>query len=81
MDIRVTVIVRILLLVIALLNQWLSTKGMSPIPENETTVATIVIALLAAWKDNPITEEAKRANMKMKKYKAERKYNNSTGMR
>lgn len=75
MDVKVTVIARVLALIVVLINQWLSNKGVSPIPIDEATLITMGTALITAWKDNPFTEEAKRSNEQMKQYKAEAKYN------
>lgn len=66
MDVKVTVIARVLALIVVLINQWLSNKGVSPIPIDEATLITMGTALITAWKDNPFTEEAKRSNEQMK---------------
>ncbi|MGW7932340.1 phage holin [Staphylococcus xylosus] len=75
MDVKVTVIARVLGLGLVLINQWLSNKGVSPIPVDESTLMTIAVSLITMWKDNPFTEEAKRSNEQMKQYKADAKYN------
>ncbi|MGW7890211.1 phage holin [Staphylococcus xylosus] len=74
MDVKVTVIVRVLSLILVLVNQWLSNKGMSPIPVDESTLMTIAVALIAAWKDNPLTDAAKESNKVMKELKTQNKY-------
>ncbi|MGW7932885.1 phage holin, partial [Staphylococcus xylosus] len=75
MDVKVTVIARVLSLILVLINQWLSNKGISPIPVDESTLMTIAVTLLTTWKDNPITEIAKNSNEEMKKRKSEARYN------
>ncbi|MGW7932884.1 phage holin, partial [Staphylococcus xylosus] len=75
MDVKVTVIARLLGLGLVLVNQWLSNKGISPIPVDESTLMTIAVALITTWKDNPITEIAKNSNEEMKKRKSEARYN------
>ena len=74
MDVKVTVIARVLSLVLVLVNQWLSNKGISPIPVDESTMMTVAVALYTAWKDNPFTEAAKKSNKEMKELKAQNKY-------
>ncbi|WP_432740885.1 phage holin [Staphylococcus equorum] len=59
MDVKVTVIVRVLSLILVLVNQWLSNKEVSPIPVDESTLMTIAVALITMWKDNPFTDAAK----------------------
>ncbi|MGW7932787.1 phage holin [Staphylococcus xylosus] len=73
MDVKVTVIARLLGLGLVLVNQWLSNKRISPIPVDESTLMTV--ALITTWKDNPITEIAKNSNEEMKKRKSEARYN------
>ena len=59
MDVKVTVIVRVLSLILVLVNQWLSNKEVSPIPVDESTLMTIAVALITMWEDNPFTDAAK----------------------
>ena len=59
MDVKVTVIVRVLSLILVLVNQWWSNKGVSPIPVDESTLITIAVTLVTMWKDNPFTDAAK----------------------
>lgn len=61
-------IIRTICLVIALANQWLAVFGKSPLPIDDATVellvstiATAVTALLAWWKNNDFTLNARRA--------------------
>ncbi len=74
MDVKVTVIVRVLSLILVLVNQWLSNKEVSPIPVDESTLMTIAVALITMWKDNPLTDEAKESNKLMKELKTQKKY-------
>lgn len=74
MNVKVTVVVRVLALLSVLTNQWLVTKGLSPIPSDEATITTIAVALITAWKDNPFTSESKEANKLMKELKTQKKY-------
>ncbi|PTE93384.1 phage holin [Staphylococcus equorum] len=74
MDVKVTVIVRVLSLILVLVNQWLSNKGVSPIPVDESTLMTIAVALITMWKDNPFTNAAKESNKLMKELKTQKKY-------
>lgn len=81
-NINTGTIVRFTLLVLALINQWLANKGISPIPVDEETISSIIltiVALYTTYKDNPTTKEGRWANQKLKKYKAEKKYKNATG--
>lgn len=75
-------IVRIIVLVLAIINQFLAAKGLSPIPVDEETIATIittVVGLYVAWKNNSFTKEAKHADRELKKVKAENKIAKVTG--
>ena len=75
-------ILRFSLLILALINQFLANKGVSPIPVDEETISTIitaVIGLYVAYKDNPTSKEGKQANEHMKQLKAEKKLTKSTG--
>lgn len=75
-------IVRFSLLILALINQFLANKGVSPIPVDEETISMIItsaIGLYVAYKDNPTSKEGKQANEHMKQLKAEKKLTKSTG--
>lgn len=75
-------ILRFSLLILALINQFLANKGVSPIPVDEETISMIItsaIGLYVAYKDNPTSKEGKQANDKMKQLKAQKKLNKSTG--
>src|SRR5699024_584652 len=74
MDVKVTVIVRVLSLILVLVNQWLSNKEVSPIPVDESTLMTIAVALITMWKDNPFTDAAKESNKLLKELKTQKKY-------
>ncbi|PTI10684.1 phage holin [Staphylococcus xylosus] len=68
--------VRFIVLILALINQWLATKNISPIPVDEESISSIlttVVALYIYYKDNPITKEGKQANDKLKELKYEKK--------
>lgn len=52
MDVKVTVIARVLSLVLTLVNQRLSNKGVSPIPVDESTLLTMAVPLITTWKDD-----------------------------
>ncbi|WP_039068237.1 phage holin [Staphylococcus shinii] len=67
---------RYIVLLLALINQWLADKGLSPIPVDEETISTIittVVGLYVAYKDNPLSKEGKQANDKLKQLKYEKK--------
>ena len=56
----------------AIVNQFLANRGLSPIPVDEETISTIVLAgigLYTAWKDNPTSKEGQWANKKLKNTK------------
>lgn len=79
-------IIRTVILGIALVNQGLTIFGYSPIPFDEEQVTEFlstaflgVTAVWTWWKNNPVTKEAKWADQKKDKYKAEKKLNKSTG--
>ncbi|MGW7977575.1 phage holin [Staphylococcus xylosus] len=68
--------VRFIVLILALINQWLATKNISPIPVDEDSISSILttfVALYMFYKDNPITKEGKQANDKLKQLKYEKK--------
>lgn len=57
-------IIRIVILIIALTNQFLVVNGMSPIPIDDitietlvSTIFTVVIALWTTWKNNYISKK------------------------
>lgn len=73
-------IVRLIVLIIALVNQALVLAGWNPLPFSEeqiyeavSTVATVVIALWAWWKNNSITKEAQEADEVLSELKAKGK--------
>lgn len=75
-------ILRFSLLILALINQFLASKGISPIPVDEETISTIITAIIGlyvGYKDNPTSKEGKIANNHMKQLKAEKKLTKSTG--
>ena len=80
---NIKVVARYIVLLLALVNQHLTTKGINPLPvvseEDISSVIMTGIGLYMAWKNNPNTKEAEWANQKMKKYKAEQKFIKATG--
>ncbi len=69
-------ILRFTVLILALVNQVLAVKGISPIPVDEETISTIITiiaSIIVAYKDNPVTKIGKQTNAEMKKLKAEKK--------
>lgn len=78
--VKVETIVRLIVLLIALINQLLVAVGKSPLPfENETVnefvsaLVTVLAAAWAWWKNNSFTKEAIEADEIMKQKKAEKK--------
>lgn len=74
-------IVRLVVLVILLANQALIVFGLNPLPFSEeqiyeavSSVATVVVALWAWWKNNSITKEAQEADEYLQELKERRKY-------
>ena len=66
------VITRYIVLILALVNQFLANKGISPIPVDDETISSIiltVVALYTTYKDNPTSQEGKWANQKLKNIK------------
>lgn len=62
---KTNAIIRITVLVILLLNQTLVGLGYNPLPfsdeqiyEGVSAVATAIMAIITAYKDNPVTKEA-----------------------
>lgn len=80
---NIKVVARYIVLLLALLNQYLTTKGINPLPviseEDISSIIMTIMGLYMAYKNNPNTKEAEWANQKMKKYKAEQKYIKATG--
>lgn len=69
-------LIRLAVLVILLINQFLITVGWNPLPFSEeqifeavSSVATVAMAIWAWWKNNSVTEEAKKADEYMKELK------------
>lgn len=65
-------IIRTILLLVALINQFLVLKGITPIDEQATAeflsyVFTVGAAAWAWWKDNDITKEAIERKKEIKK--------------
>ncbi|MDW8564726.1 phage holin [Staphylococcus shinii] len=69
-------ITRYIVLFLAIVNQILSDKGLSPIPVDEESINTIIlagVALYTTYKNNPNTKEGKEAHEQMKVEKAKKK--------
>lgn len=69
-------IIRTIILLVALVNQLLLAFGKSPLPIDDShietvisTTFTIIVSLVAWWKNNSFTEEAQKADEYMKKLK------------
>nr|WP_182477367.1 phage holin [Staphylococcus succinus] len=68
--------VRFIVLILALINQWLATKNISPIAVDEDSISSILltIAALYGWyKNNPTSKEGHEAHVEMKQKKVEKK--------
>ena len=75
-------IVRTILLIMAWINQALALNGISPIPVDEVAISTVItgiVSLIAWWKNNSFTKEAKWADEKKNKYKAQKNMAQATG--
>lgn len=77
-DVKADVWIRLVVLMFALVNQFLTTAGLNPIAVSETDlyttltgVITILAALWAAWKNNSITASAQQSDIIMKNLKEE----------
>jgi len=73
-------IVRLIVLAIVLINQALVVAGWNPLPFSEdqiyegvSTVATVITALWAWWKNNSVTKEAQEADEVLSELKAKGK--------
>ena len=73
-------IIRLVVLAILLINQTLITMGWNPLPWSEddiydgvSSVATVVMAVWAWWKNNSVTKEAREADDYMKELKERKK--------
>jgi len=69
-------IIRLVVLAILLINQTLITMGWNPLPWSEddiydgvSSVATVVMAIWAWWKNNSVTKEAQEADEYMQELK------------
>ncbi|PCF50186.1 phage holin [Staphylococcus delphini] len=84
MDIKM--IIRTALFVYAAINQVLLARGYNPLPFVEGDVEQAINLIIGGYssfmiwyKNNNVTSEAKRAQDKLNKYKAEKKYAKATG--
>lgn len=71
-DVKADVWIRLLVLMLALVNQFLTAAGLNPIAVSETElyttltgVITILAALWAAWKNNSLTASAQQSDILM----------------
>jgi len=74
-------IVRLVVLVILLINQALIVFDLNPLPFSEeqiyeavSSVATVIVALWAWWKNNSITKEAQQADEYLQELKERRNH-------
>lgn len=73
-------IIRTIILLVALINQLLVAFGKSPLPIDDiqietliSTAFTIIASMIAWWKNNSVTEEARKADEFLAMKKAEKK--------
>lgn len=71
-DVKTDVWIRLVVLMLALVNQFLTASGMNPITVSETEmyvtlsgVVAIFAALWAAWKNNSLTASAQQSDILM----------------
>ncbi len=69
MKVETSTIIRTICLIIALINQILAVKGISPLPIDDeqitelvSTIITVVIAVWTWWKNNSFTQSALKAD-------------------
>lgn len=73
---------RFIVLILAIINQWLANNNISPIPVDEDSISSIIltiVALYTAYKDNPTSKEGHNANIEMKQKKINKKQNGTNG--
>lgn len=75
-NVEKAVLIRLLVLIVAVVNQTLVLFEMSPIPySNEeveaglTALATVLATVWATWKNNSVTKEAQEADAFLRKLK------------
>ena len=80
--IELQTIIRVIVLLLALINQSLTAMGKSPLPFEDETITelisaifTIIAAVWAWWKNNSFTYAAIEADEVLKKLRDEEKYN------
>lgn len=76
-DVKADVWIRLAVLILAMVNQFLTTAGINPIAVSETElyqaltgIVTIATALAAFWKNNSLTASAQQSDIVMKNLKA-----------
>lgn len=79
--INADVIIRTIVLILALINSFLTAIGKNPLPFSDdqiysavSTIVTMVASIWAWWKNNSITEAAKKADEMLKEEKLKKKY-------
>lgn len=80
MKVKLDTIVRLIVLLLALINQALAAAGKSPLPFSDETVTeavsvglTVIASAWAWWKNNSFTHAALEADEVLKKIKEENK--------
>ncbi len=71
---------RFIVLILALINQWLATKNISPIPVDEDSISSIlltIVALYGWYKNNPTSKEGHEAHIEMKQKKLNKNTNST----
>lgn len=75
-DVKTDVWIRLIVLILALVNQFLTASGLNPIAVSETEmyvalsgVVAIFAALWAAWKNNSLTASAQQSDIMMQNLK------------
>lgn len=78
--VKTETIIRLIVLIIALVNQALTVFGYSPLPfddesitEGVSALITVIAALWAWWKNNSFTQAAIKADAVLEKLKADNK--------
>lgn len=78
--INADVIIRTIVLILALINSLLTAIGKNPLPFSDdqiysavSTIVTMVASIWAWWKNNSITEAAKKADEILKEEKLKKK--------
>lgn len=73
MNIDTGTITRVIIFILAWINQWLATKNMSPIQVNDEDVNNIILGAVTVWtlyKNNNFTKAAKEGQKKIHEVKS-----------